>query len=399
MTWNNSIKAEHSDFKTSFYESVNLINPDDWNKVVGDSNIYLSLNYLKSLEQTLSQSIQFRYIIFYNEQFQPIGVAVTQILDFVDKHKQYDEQLCKVGSTVKHKLLGARDIKVMVCGDVFSCGENGCKFIPDIEIELAYKNLTKALYRLRRSEKINGQISMVLMKEFWPASFGKLDTFKKDDYREFMIDVNMILKIHESWKSKEDYLDSMKAKFRTKAHAAYKRSCNLEVKSLTADEISRFKLDIERLYGSVLDHAEFQFGELNGNTFAALKENLKEDFTFRAYIFEDKLIGFSTAYQHNDVVDAGYVGIDYNYNIECASYQRILYDYVEFAIEQGAKEIRFGRTAEEIKSSLGAEPVDMKLYVKHRNVVSNKLIIPIIDSIKPSAFELRHPFKADFIES
>ena len=53
------------------------------------------------------------------------------------------------------------------------------------------------------------------------------------------------------------------------------------------------------------------------------------------------------------------------------------------------------RTAEEIKSSLGAEPVDMKLYAKHKNSVSNKLIKPFLESISPSEFELRKPFKAN----
>jgi hypothetical protein len=71
----------------------------------------------------------------------------------------------------------------------------------------------------------------------------------------------------------------------------------------------------------------------------------------------------------------------------------MLYDFVELAISKKARELRLGRTAEEIKSSIGAEPINMKLYVKHGNKISNKLLKPIIESIAPGEFELRRPFK------
>jgi len=83
-------------------------------------------------------------------------------------------------------------------------------------------------------------------------------------------------------------------------------------------------------------------------------------------------------------LEAGYIGLDYEYNFDYAVYQKMLYDYVDDAIQNNLKELRFGRTAEEIKSCLGAEPVDMMLYVRHRNSLSNKVIKPVIKSISPS---------------
>jgi hypothetical protein len=74
----------------------------------------------------------------------------------------------------------------------------------------------------------------------------------------------------------------------------------------------------------------------------------------------------------------------------------MLYDFVQESIARQVKELHLGRTAEEIKSCLGAEPMDMKLYLRHRNSISNKLLAPIIATITPSEFELRYPFKADY---
>ena len=71
----------------------------------------------------------------------------------------------------------------------------------------------------------------------------------------------------------------------------------------------------------------------------------------------------------------------------------MLYDAVDLSIQNGIGELRLGRTAELLKSSIGAEPVNMKLYLRHRNGISNKMIGPLISSISPSEYELRPPFK------
>ena len=93
------------------------------------------------------------------------------------------------------------------------------------------------------------------------------------------------------------------------------------------------------------------------------------------------------------------MGLDYDFNKEYSIYQRMLYDFVDLSIKIKAPELRLGRTAELIKSSIGAEPVDMKLYVRHINTISNKLLTTFISSISPKEFELRLPFNKDFHRS
>lgn len=397
MSWNFLEKTGRRELRHSFFDSVKMINTAHWEAVVGDSNIYLSLQYLQSLEDSLHKEMSFRYIVFYDEQYTPIGVATVQILDFVDVNKKYNDALCVVGQKIKHKLLGHLDIKVMVCGNVFATGENGFLFSGNVDADDAYINLSKALYRLRRSEKINGQVSIILLKEFWPSSFKKLEVLKVHEFRDFSIDVNMVLKIHESWKTMDDYLNSMVSKFRTKAKSVFKRSSDIEVKELNTAEIEECADEIHHLYENVVEHADFKFGELSGQSFVNFKRMLTDRFILKGYYLNDKLVGFSSAFIAGEFIDANYVGLDYTVNQDHSLYQRMLYDYAALAIHKQVKELRLGRTAEEIKSCLGAEPTEMKLYVKHRNAVSNKLIKPIIQSISPSKFELRKPFKASFL--
>lgn len=396
MSWNIFCKSNKDDLKLTFFDSAFLINETHWNSVVNNKNIYLSLSYLKALETSLNDEMEFRYIIFYDKDSKPVSIASVQLLNFVDKNSKYNELLCKVGDAVKNKLLDMLDIKVMVCGNVFACGENGFLFTNDIKPEEAYKNLSQGLYRLRESEKINGQVSIVLLKDFWPKSFTVSDKVKENQFRDFKIDVNMLLDIHPSWQNIDDYLSSMTTKFRTKAKSCFKKSKQIVVKDFSVNDIETYKEKIEVLYDDVIERADFKFGKLNGESFKNFKESLDDQFSLKGYFLNDKLVGFSTAFISNGIVDAGYVGIDYEFNYDYAVYQLMLYDYVALAISNQSTELRLGRTAEEIKSCLGAKPVDMKLYLRHRNTVSNKLIKPIIESISPSEFNIRKPFKAEF---
>jgi hypothetical protein len=185
----------------------------------------------------------------------------------------------------------------------------------------------------------------------------------------------------------------MVTKFRTKAKTALRKSEDITIQNLSLEEIEFHKNKIESLYLQVLNKSQFQFGALHAESFVNLKRNLEEDFIIKGYFLGNTMVGFSSSFLFNSILDANYVGINYEFNQEYAIYQRMLYDYVELAIEKRCSELRFGRTAEEIKSSVGAIPVPMKLFVRHKNPIANRILKAIVSTIKPSQYELRKPFK------
>ncbi len=396
MNWYQLCRSKKNELKPEFFTTTQDIKKEDWNSILNDSNVYLSIPYLRSLELTLSDQVEFRYIIFYNNKNKPVALASVQILDFSSDAFKKNEVYCSVSTHIKNKVLESLGVKMMVCGNVFATGENGFMYTSDITAEEAYNNLSNGLYELRQVIKVGKPISVVLLKEFWPDNFEDSDTLKSAGFKDFKVDVNMVLKFHPEWKSMDDYLASMTTKFRTKAKGVYKKSADVIIKDLTEEDILLYKNDIERLYRNVIEKADFKLGVLTGDAFVQLRKNLGNNFVFKGYFIQDKMVGFSSAFISGSSIDANYVGLDYEYNQQYAVYQRMLYDFVEIGINASGKELRLGRTAEEIKSCIGAEPMDMKLYLRHRNSISNKLIAPIIATITPSEYELRYPFKADY---
>lgn len=386
-------KAKCKDLKMSTFETVDLINKEHWNKVLNQDNIFLTLDYLKALESSMGDSLEFRYLIFYNDELIPVSIAVVQIMQVNNETIDVQSYLSGLGETITKNILDLDAMRLMVCGNIFTTGENGFHFTKDVDGAIAFDNLSKGLYKLRQSEEENGKISFLLLKEFFLKTVKSSRQLEKANFRPFEIDVNMVLSLNKNWNSFEDYLGTMTSKFRTKAKSVLKKSGKLKIKELGIEEIHENSERIYELYLAVMNQASFNFGALEKGSFVSFKEYLGDNFIFKGYFLEGKLIGFSSAFICHSLVDASFVGIDYEYNFEHCLYQRMLYDLVELSISKKVKELRLGRTAEEIKSGIGAVPVSMQLYMRHRNTVSNKLLKPIIESISPSEFEIRTPFK------
>lgn len=382
-------------YNTDITTSVQQIEQKDWSSVVQDRNIYLSIPYLEALENTTQGDIELFYAIVYNGQKEPVMVAVFQLVIFEYRKNDHPKAILKHFHNEANKE-DSFSIYILVCGNVFSDGENGFLWNSKISAEEAMKQVVKITKRIKNDKNTRKKLSVILFKEFWPESTPYSDMLKEHNFTDFMIDVNMVLSIHESWKSMDDYLFSMKTKFRNKARGAFKKSKSLVTKSMTFEEIITHKVRIKVLFDNVIERSNYNFGTIGPLSFAEFKKNLGDSFSFRGLFHHDKLIGISTAFFHKSTMEANYVGIDYDYNLEYAVYQRLLYDYVDQAITKGSKELHLGRTSELIKSALGARPVNMKLYAKHKMVLSNMLMSTILGFVSPSKFELRKPFKANF---
>jgi len=380
-----------------FSNSIDDVNQDHWEKVLNGENIYLTEPYLKALETGLT-AYGFRYFIFYSDD-QPIGIGYCQIIHITSSEINAKDLSKRMGGVLPKSIINSIDIKVLICGNAFASGENGFKFLPEVNKEDGLKILSRAIDEVHLAErKKNNKIGITLIKEFWPESFDDVSFLKETGCSEIKIDVNMVLNLLEEWKSFDDYLKAMNSKFRTKAKHVLSQSSPLNIVDFNESNIYDKIEEIDELYNTIVDRASFSFGRLNAVTLFEVKKALGDAFYIRGYYLDGKLIGFSTATVFENVLDGNFIGLDYDFNRDYSVYQRILYDFVSHAIKIGAKKLHIGRTAEEIKSGVGALPVDMVFYAKHRNKVTNAILKPFIKNLSPSEFELRKPFKKSYYD-
>ena len=379
-----------------FFTSIAEIPKETWNELQCTTNVYFHPDYLISLEKNNPQ-ITFSYLILFNKDKQAIAFASIQIILFpLDK---IDNSLNKSLHQLKcfGRKLGVfprlKPIKLLVCGNVFVSGEHGIFIKENQNKKEVIKNLAKAI----SSKALEKDISIYLIKDFIKESLSISNELHNLNYSSFNVEPNMALYIDEKWLSFQDYLAAMKTKFRVKAKRALELSNNLIIKDSAIEDIKTVLPEITKLYKTVSDKAEFNLGEFNLETYLSLKKNLGGRYILKTYWYQNKIVGFMSGIINNDSLDAHFVGIDYSLNKELAIYQRMLYGYVQIAIDKQLKVINFGRTASEIKTSIGAVPEDLTCYIRHKKTLTNKFIKHFLSYIETKPFKQQKPFKSKFL--
>ena len=121
--------------------------------------------------------------------------------------------------------------------------------------------------------------------------------------------------------------------------------------------------------------------------------SLPEPVTNNKIFLDDKIVGFLSALKNRNHLDAHFIGLNYSLNKTYGIYPRILNDYIRLGLEKKVKIINLGRTASEIKSTIGAKPLALSCYIKHKNKFLNVLIKPFFKKIQIKSFKQHSPFK------
>ena len=124
------------------------------------------------------------------------------------------------------------------------------------------------------------------------------------------------------------------------------------------------------------------------------QKSLGQQFKVNGYFLEGQLVGFISYIVDEDHIHATHLGIDENLPLHYSLYQRMMYDIIEFAIENHVKTVNIGRTATEIKSTLGAKPVENSFVIFSKNSFMKWLLEIYAKYIhKPTEYVIRNPFK------
>lgn len=332
----------------------------------------------------------------FDENKEAIAFATIQLVDFYLESVQNDlqsvvEWIRYMGRKL-HLLSPQKPFKILTCGNTFVSGEHGIFIKPNKDKKQIVKQLAKAIVAFEKDIS-KGTIDAFMLKDFVNESLFITDALHSVGYNSFNVDPNMVLALDGNWNTFDDYLAALKTKYRVKAKKALQKSRDLRAEEVTINSLKQLLPNMTLLYKNVSNKASFNLGYFNIETYISLKENLKDDYVIKVYWLGDKLVGFLSGMRNQNSLDAHFVGIDYTVNRTYAIYQRMLYDYISLAIDNKIKTINFGRTASEIKSSVGAAPQDLTIYLRHRKSIPNRILSLFLNRIQPTEFRLIKPFK------
>lgn len=379
------------------YDSVNKIPDDIWHQLGCAKNLYFNPKYLSALAEN-NLDIDYNYLILKDKNQQAIAFATIQIVKFYLNSVQ--NGLNSMIKKVKHfgRKLGIinpeKPFKILLCGNAFVSGEHGIFIKQNQDKKKVIKELAKAIAQYVNSQHdLKNRVSAYMLKDFEAESLDITNELHDYDFYSFKVEPNMQLQLNGDWSSFDDYLASLKTKFRVKAKKAIKESNGLEVKTVNVENIDFYLPKMKELYQKVVSNSSFNLGNFNIETYKLLKQNLFDNYWIQVYCLENRVVGFLSGMFNQNSLDAHFVGIDYKLNRQYYIYQRMLYDYIKKAIEQKVSILNFGRTASEIKSSVGAKPQHLTIYLRHKKSIPNQILKLFLKQISPTPFQQKTPFK------
>lgn len=393
----------NEDFSFSLFDKADAIPATDWEAITHKKTVFLEKDFLKIIEKGEHSRLMCRYVIVYHKK-RPCGIIYYQVIDFKagifgDLMNQQVESIRSTRMNLFEKYIDSNKheilLRLFTCGNNLVSGEYGFLFDKKIRERDAHELLLKITDIVSKEEKLRGTISAVLIKDFYKPLEPE-DLFRYEKYSRFFVEPNLIVTIPKNISSLNEYIELFSKKYRNRAKAIFKNTQALKINELDADEIRLHEEDMYTLYERVFSNAKFKLIKLPKNYFSSVKSLYKDHFKVKGFFYNTRLVAFGTSFLMEDgSLEAHYIGFDYDLNTQFDLYQNLLYSMINEAIIHKCTKVNLGRTAAEIKTTVGARPQNLICYIKPQNTISKLIQKPFISFLQPAEWVPRNPFKEE----
>lgn len=392
---NESVK----EYSLSIYRKAIELSQTQWDKFIPEHNVLMQYENLQLLENIHSSTMQFRYVLVKHEgitvgamYFQVVTFHADQLINYFPKIKD-GNVLMMFAKKITAKILNAIHVNMLVSGNVFMTGENGFYFSAEIDKPTRAKILRRTVRQLTKEQP---DIRATLISDLYSPKTEFDTAFNRHGYHQITVESDMSMALKPEWKTFDDYLNSLSSKYRVRAKKVFAlcHQANVSMKDLNVQDIARYEDQLYLLYKKVMSNADFKLAELDKCFFKQQKSLTPDNYFLHAYFKNEELIGFISAFKFGKRMEVHYTGMSHDISKPIHLYQHMMYDMLKKGIETGARQLHFGRTAPEIKSTIGAKPSAMYGYVKHFNPIINFLLVRnYTANLKPKNYVFRNPFK------
>lgn len=364
--------------------SVSEIGKENWELLI-QKRFFLSYDYLYALELACD-NLEYRYVLGY-EKDEFFGLFYYQIIPFKGENlKKYLPNSTPILKSIFSGILSIINTQLLVLGNVIFTCENGVflknQKVVDAE-SLVHQSLDHAYRSLKRKPlgtMISENIQQVSSRLF---CIKKFHIFKVEDRMELDL---------SNFQTFDSYKSALHSKYRVRMNKVYELNQKTKIQTIDKSNYHNYSEDIKRLFNQVLDNSKFKITKISDHYFLRFIENV-ERFKMKGFFIEDKLIGFVSYFSLNTVIEVHYIGLDYSANHSHKLYNFILYAMIEESYRLGVNKICFGRTAQELKSTLGAKPYSTLSSLKINLGMLNLMTPIFLRRMVPELWTPRHPFK------
>ncbi|WP_420461183.1 hypothetical protein [Neolewinella sp.] len=286
----------------------------------------------------------------------------------------------------RRRLLRSLRSKVLVLGQLLTSGDygqDGLNLLNPKEAAQLLPAVADTLLRRGRGYRA------VLLKDLYPTDSPHTAALLRKPFTLLPTDPCMLLPLR--WPDLEAYVADLSSKYRVRYRRARTKLAGIQRRSLPAREVTERLDRIYALYRITSQGAAVNLTALTPDYFRWLGQHA----TVHGYFDPaGELIGFTTALANGPAYQAHYLGLEESYKRSHHLYHNMLFDLLGDALAGDFTTLDYGRTALEIKSSVGAVPHSYATLLR----LCSPLLNPLVPFFLPAVFtapqwQQRHPFR------
>ena len=389
----------------AFAERIGYLDAAAWAAATTASSLFLAREYLQLAEHHAPSNVTPRYALIFREDF-PVAAVAAQIVT-VDGGRMLrpparPEVLAKRRLLERAVKASARRLgenvreRVLVCGNLLTWGRHGVAFAPGEDPAILWPAVAEALYRIRRAEKLLGDTSLVVVKDMSPADHPAVQSLRGFSYRPAETDPDMVLELPPAWRSLDDYLARLDAKYRNAFKQVFRKLTEAGVTLEPLTDLAPHAGRLHELYLAVQANASLRPVTAPASYLPALAQHAGAGFRCTVARRGGEILGFITTLRDGDLAVGYHIGFDRTVaDAGIPLYLGLLQTTVPHALELGCRRLSLGRTALEPKARLGAKPVPMHFWARHKNPAVNLVLRRFLGLVPHDEPPERNPFKAE----
>ncbi len=377
--------------------------PPEWLQC---DSLFLQRSFLAALEAYPPAGMQFRYACFRHEG-KTISVLLFQVLHFNAAQSLGIEEACEqpvnctaffpsLRQAIRKTVARRIDFYTIVHGNLLLTGDYNGWFDEQVNEQTRFALISSgfALVRQDTEKTYKRHIPVSLMKEWYPDHRFPSALTDTGSWYEFRIQPNMLLYVNPAWKTFEDYLQALSSKYRVRARRAFGKAQTIRIRYLDVAETFARREELFQLYKNIANEAGFNMVRLHPDYLHGMLQSLPEEYRLAIFELDGRALGFFSYFINGREMVAHYVGFAQEENRQYQLYLNMLFHLIDKAISHRLAKINFGRTAMEIKSSVGAVAEDLYCYIRHRNKLYHRLIPELLHFLSPQEPWIpRSPFR------
>ena len=391
----------NSKYTFTLFDKSDRVPTEEWHQVVAPSDVFMDLHYLAVVEQCVHTRLQARYVLVYHKK-KVVGALYFQVVDF--RGEIFSEVIQREMKAQASKRLGIFEhyvemkkedvlMRLVTNGNNLISGEYGFRFTNDLNEEQRLAVVLQITDVVAREERLSKTISAVLIKDYHEPLEPEW-LLEEDHYLPFDVEPNLVVDLPAGIHNLDAYIALFSKKYRNRAKSILKKREGIRVEDLTAEATEQYEQQVYALYEQVFNNAQFKLVKLPVCYFREAKKRFGDTFVMKAFFLDEKMVAFASGFVMPDQsFEAHYIGLDYAYNLQHELYQNILYCLLAEAMARKCVRVNLGRTAAEIKTTVGAYAKPLHCYLKPQNAVSKLIQKPFVKLLAPTAFTPRNPFK------